>query len=130
MNCLPEYEQQLLDQILERYTEMFNYQPGKVKGYACKIRLKNDLLICVSPYPIPLAKQKAVENKVKRMVDLGIIERSNSPYSITIIPVFKENREVRLCLNSKENICTNNTGLRTTNGHRVNSGKIQIDKMY
>lgn len=80
---------------------MFSDQPGKLKSYACEIRLKDDSPICVTPYPILLAKQKAVEDKVKRMVDLGIIE-SKLPYSIPIVPLFKKNGEVRLCLDARK----------------------------
>lgn len=81
---------------------MFSDQPEEVNGYVCKIRLKDDSSICVRLYPTPLAKQKAVENEIKRIVDLKIIEQSNSPYSIPIIPVFKKNGKVRLCLDARK----------------------------
>lgn len=47
-------------------------------------------------------KQKAVEDEVNRTIKLGIIERSKSPYSIPIVPVFKKNGEVRLCLDARK----------------------------
>jgi len=56
----------------------------------------------VKPYPIPVAKQEAVNKEVEKMLNMGIIERLRSPYSIPIVPVFKKNGEVRLCLDASK----------------------------
>lgn len=37
-----------------------------------------------------MAKQEAVEAEIGRMIKMGVIERSNSPYSIPIVPIFKK----------------------------------------
>lgn len=99
---LPKEEQNLIDKILDEFPEVFRNEPGKLKGYECSLRMKNDNPIKVKPYPIPAAKQAAVEEELKRMLDLGIIERSNSPFSIPIIPVFKKNGDVRLCIDARK----------------------------
>jgi len=53
------------------------------------------------PYPIPVTKREAVEKEVKRMLDMNIIKQSRSPYSVPIVPVFKKNGDVRLCLDAR-----------------------------
>lgn len=95
-------EQKHIDEIIEQFSDDFKKELGKIKGYECKIRLYNDTPIRVKPYQIPLAKQTVVENEVKRMLNMGIIERSNSPYSISKVPVFKKNGEVWLCLDARK----------------------------
>jgi len=94
-------EQNYLDKILKKFSTVFKDEPGKIKNYQCKIRLKNDTPIFVKPYPIPVSKQEAVNKELEKMLNMGIIERSRSPYSIPIVPVFKKNGEVRLCLDAR-----------------------------
>jgi len=43
-----------------------------------------------------------VEAELEKMLKLGTIKKSKSPYSIPIVPVFKENGEVRLCLDARK----------------------------
>lgn len=102
INKLPNRVQKYLDRILDDYEEVFRDEPGKITGYECTLRLKNNTPVRVKPYPIPIAKQAAVEAEIKRMIKMGIIEKSNSPYSIPIVPVFKKNGEVRLCLDARK----------------------------
>lgn len=95
-------EQEYIDEIQEEYTEVFRNEPGKIRGHEYTIKLKNNTAINVRHYPIPMARQEAVEAEVKVMLDLGIIERSRSPHSIPIVPVFKKDGSVRLCLDAKK----------------------------
>lgn len=95
-------EQNYLDKILKKFSSVFRNEPGMIKNYECTIKLKNHTPVCVKPYPIPIAKQDAVNKEVEKMLEMGIIERSRSPYSIPIVPVFKKNGEVRLCLDARK----------------------------
>lgn len=99
---LPLNKQNYIDEIIEQFSDVLKKELGKIKRYECKIRLYNDILIRVKPYPISLAKQTVVKNDVKTMINMGIIERSNSPYSFLIVPVFKKNGKVRLCLHERK----------------------------
>lgn len=56
-------EQAYIESILDSYPEVFRQEPGKIHEYECHIRLKNDIPVRVKPYPIPIAKIEAVENK-------------------------------------------------------------------
>lgn len=78
---------------MDEFPEVFREEPGKLRGYECQIRMKNNTPIKVKPYPISLARLAAVETEIKRMLYLGIIKRSNSPFSIPIAPVFKKKTE-------------------------------------
>lgn len=95
-------EQKYTEDILEQFPEVFVDHPGKIRNYKCNLRLKHDSPICVRPYQIPVKKIEAVEKEIERMLELGIIERSNSPYSIPIVPIFKKNGDVRLCIDARK----------------------------
>lgn len=84
-----------MDKILDKHPKVFKEEPGKIR---VQDKIKRYTPIKVRPNPIPLAKQAAVETELKRMLNLSVIERSNSSFSIPIVPVFKKNRKVWLCL--------------------------------
>lgn len=99
---IPQKNQKQLDEPLDDFENIFRPEPGLVREYPCKIRLKTTEPINQRPYPIPAKKLEAVEREITRMLKLDIIERARSPYSIPIIPVFKKNGEVRLCLDARK----------------------------
>lgn len=101
-NILPDHIQRNIDKLIHQYPEVFRDTPGEIKGYECVIRLKNDKPVNQRPYPIPITKREAVEKEVKRMLDMDIIKQSRSPYSVPIVPVFKKNGDVRLCLDARK----------------------------
>lgn len=101
-NTLPDHIQEKLDKLVQQYHSVFRNIPGEIKGYECVIRLKDDKPVNQRPYPIPITKREAVEKEVKRMLDMGIIKQSRSPYSVPIVPVFKKNGDVRLCLDARK----------------------------
>lgn len=102
LNLRSSQEQQFIEKIVDQYPEVFQETPGRIRGYECKLRLKNETPVCLKPYPIPIAKIDAVEKELQRMIELDIIEKSRSQYSIPIVPVFKKNGEVRLCLDARK----------------------------
>ncbi|KAF0721413.1 Retrotransposable element Tf2 protein type 2 [Aphis craccivora] len=99
---LPGHLQHRLDKLIHDFPEVFSKKPGKIKNYWCTIRIKDSRPINQRPYPIPIAKKEAVKKEIKRMMDLDIIEISRSPYCLPIVPVFKKNGEVRLCLDARK----------------------------
>ena len=55
-----------------------------------KILLTDHNLIRCKPYPIPFAMREAVKSEVEEMCRLGVIERSDSPYSSSLLLVKKD----------------------------------------
>ena len=54
------------------------------------------------PYPIPQAKIEKVKEKVQAMLDLDVIEESNSPWSSPYVMVPKTDGTTRFCVNFKK----------------------------
>ena len=90
-----------LIKLLYSYREAFSNKPGLCKTYVAHLRLKDSAPFIKRSYPIPLSKLTAVRKEIQRMVDLGIIERSSSPYSNPIVPVGKKDGDVRVCLDAR-----------------------------
>ena len=53
-------------------------------------------------YPVPMAYRDKVDEEIKRMLDMGIIQRSNSSYINPIVPVIKKDGTIRLCLDARK----------------------------
>lgn len=53
-------------------------------------------------YPTSPYVQKKIDLELERMLSLGVIEPSNSPWSSPIVVVSKENGKTRLCLDSRK----------------------------
>lgn len=97
-----EETQERLDALIDDFAEVFREEPGLVRGFESKLRLRTNDPVYQRPYTIPVSRQKAVADEIERMIQMGIIERSRSPYSIPIVPVFKKNGEVRLCVDARK----------------------------
>lgn len=94
--------QEQLNKLIDESAVMFREEPRLVRGYKSKLRLRTEEPVYQRPYSIPMARQKAVADEVNRILRMGIIIRSRSPYSIPIIPVYKNSGEVRLCVDARK----------------------------
>ena len=68
--------------LLEEFQDIFTKQPGCTSLAEHKIDVTAKQPICVKPYPMLYAKQKEVDEEVKKMLEAGVIE--NHPVPATI----------------------------------------------
>ena len=95
---LEETKRQQLEDIVRDYSDVFSDIPGKTHAIQHKINLTSDAVIRKKPFPVPASMKKAVENEVEKMLDMGIIEPSDSPYCSPVVLVNKSNNALRLCI--------------------------------
>lgn len=98
---LPE-EMVIFNELLWKYEHIFSENPGKIADHECQINVIPGEPIYQKPYPIPISKLEKMDKEVARMLHLGIIEPSDSPWSSPIVGVEKRNGEVRLCLDARK----------------------------
>lgn len=91
-----------LKQVLEKYVEVFDRKPGVIKDYEYQMDVYPHQTYCRASYSVPWSKKEAVSKEIKKMLDWGIIEHSNSPYSSPIIAVMKADNSVRLVLDARD----------------------------
>ena len=62
------------------------------------IKLTTNTAVCVKQYPLPYSMMQAVGDEVRSMIELGVIERSWSPYCSPVIIVKKKDNTNRFCI--------------------------------
>uniref|UniRef100_A0A6V7LHY6 RNA-directed DNA polymerase n=1 Tax=Bracon brevicornis TaxID=1563983 RepID=A0A6V7LHY6_9HYME len=65
------------------------------------IKLKNEKAFLKKSYPVPLALRDKVRSEIRNMLNMGIIEHSNSQYCNPLRIVMKKDGSVRCCLDAR-----------------------------
>ncbi|KAG0435425.1 Gag-Pol polyprotein [Dictyocoela muelleri] len=82
--------QKSIQKIIER-AESKNPVIGKISGIEHSINLKNtDIDIKAKPYPISYKLYDSVRHEIKRLIDNGLIVKSNSIFSSPCFPILKK----------------------------------------
>ena len=99
----PDLDKDQSDEIhalLERFPDVFTDIPGTTDIVEHDILLTTDKPIRSKPYPVPFSLKNDIKkeiNKINNMLELGIIEPSNSPYSSPVVLVKKQDGSYRFC---------------------------------
>ncbi|XP_033222735.1 uncharacterized protein LOC117176592 [Belonocnema kinseyi] len=94
-------EKKQLGEILCRHKKVFRRKPGLLTQYEHVLKVKESQPFAGRSYPIPMAHREKVGEEVQRMLKMGIIQRSNSPYINPIVPVIKKDETIRLCIDAR-----------------------------
>ncbi|BFZ24546.1 hypothetical protein BsWGS_27585 [Bradybaena similaris] len=84
--------------ILKDFSDVFSDIPGRTSTITHKIVLNSDVPVRSRPYPIPLHFRDQVEKEIKEMLNMGIIEESDSEYLSPMIVLRKKDNTLRLCI--------------------------------
>lgn len=87
---------------MEKYQYIFSGNPGCIQEYECQIRVIAGEPVYQRPYHIPITKLYKVDQEIQRMLQLGVIEPSDSPWSSPIVSIKKKNGEIRICLDARQ----------------------------
>lgn len=86
---------------MNKYRHVFSLDPGKIKKYQCQIRITEGEPVHQRPYPILVSKLAKMDQKIQRMLDLDIIEKSSSPGSSPIVGIEKKNEDIQ-CIDARK----------------------------
>lgn len=98
---LSQTEQEIFQNLLDKNKFVFSNVPGCVKNYVHEIRMIDKNPFFIKPYPIPVAYRVSVNETVKEMERLGIIERAATSYISPVAAVIKRDGTIRLCLDAR-----------------------------
>lgn len=87
--------------LLVEYRAVFSDEPGCTRVYEHQIILKNNKNVVRKSYPVALSQRSAVNKEIQDMLELDIIEPSNSEHCNPVHVVPKKNGKVRLCLDAR-----------------------------
>ena len=99
---LSSERQQQVKRLLGSYQDVLTDLPGKTSLGSHSIRLKSDEPVRLKPYPLPHARRDVIREETKKMLDLGVIEHSESPYASPIVLVKKSDGTNRFCIDFRK----------------------------
>ena len=99
---LDEVKIQTIKELFQSFSDVFTEQPGHTHLIQHDIRLTTDKPVRVSPRHIPFAMVDTVNEEVNKMLDMGVIEMSDSPYSSPIVLVAKKDNTFRFCVDFRK----------------------------
>ena len=101
-SSLTDEQQESVRSLVSKFSEVFTDVPGKTSLVECSIDLTEDKPFRVKPYPVPYAVQEVMKAEVSRMLEMGIIEPSNSDYSSSPVVVKKSDGSCRFCIDFRK----------------------------
>ncbi|CAC5422123.1 unnamed protein product [Mytilus coruscus] len=78
--------------------KVFTISPACTDLLEHDIKLSSETPIRMKPYPIPYSMLDTVNIEASKMLDLGVIEASTSPYASSIAILKKKNNTNRFCI--------------------------------
>lgn len=95
-------QKQLLANLIFENRTVFNKKPGLIKDFEYELHLKDYTPFFIRPYPIPLKYEQKVDMEIEKMLNLGLIRRSNSNYINPVLIVVKKDGSIRICLDCRQ----------------------------
>ena len=98
-NFVPsDSQQKLLDETLKKYEDVLSPDPGRTDVLKLAINTGSNQPVRNHPYRIPPRWKDEVRGELDKLLALGIIKPSDSPWSLSIVTVGKKDGGVRICI--------------------------------
>lgn len=97
-----ETERHDFETLLFEYNHIFSDRPGLHRSFTYKFKVREHVPYKIKPYPVPFAKRPAVQKEIDKMLEWGVIERSDAPYNNPLVTVGKSDGSIRLCLDARK----------------------------
>ncbi|XP_063044707.1 uncharacterized protein LOC134438913 [Engraulis encrasicolus] len=94
---LSPHQRQMTLELVDRNRDVFSSLPGHTEVVQHDIRTMPNRTITQRPYRVPEARKAVIEEEVKKMLELGVIEESKSAWASPIVLVPKPDGSVRFC---------------------------------
>lgn len=91
-----------LKQLLNKYSSLFTKRLGRANCYEHDIKMYDHVPFIKRSYPIPYAYRAKMEDKLKEMLEMGIISRGSTPYSSPLTFTVKPDGSLRILLDARE----------------------------
>ena len=91
-----------LEGLKKDFQSVFNDSPGKTDVCKLVIKTKEAFPISCAPYRIPDRLKEAVRQEVFKLLEMGVVVQSTSPWASPIVPVPKPDGAIRLCIDYRK----------------------------
>ena len=91
-----------VEALIEQYPDVLTSVPGRTDLIQHDIKLSTSEPIRSKGYPVPFKARDVMDSEIKEMLELGVIEKSVSPYSSPVVLVPKKDGSVRFCIDFRK----------------------------
>ena len=91
-----------VDKVLNEFADVLTDIPGTTTFIEHDIKLNTAEPIRSKGYPIPYQSVDTVNEEVNKMLELGVIEPSNAPFSSPIVLIRKKDGSIRFCIDFRQ----------------------------
>ena len=91
-----------VEALIEQYPDVLTSVPGRTHLIQHDIKLSTSEPIRSKGYPVPFKARDVMDSEIKEMLELGVIEKSVSPYSSPVVLVPKKDGSVRFCIDFRK----------------------------
>ena len=91
-----------IEELKRSFPEVFSDLPGKTSVCALSIETGTEAPRGSHPYRIPDKLKEGVRAEVEKLVEMGIVVPSRSPWASPIVPVPKRDGSVRVCIDYRK----------------------------
>ena len=95
---LPAVQQEELRTLCERFQDILTDLPLRCNVGECTLSVTQSEPVAVKQYPLPHSQAGVIKKEVESMLQMGVIERAQSPYSSPILLVRKPDGSFRFCV--------------------------------
>ena len=88
--------------LLYQYRDVFTEKLGTASLVEHKIEMLEDRPIMCKSYRIPYNLRESLRDDVEKMIEMGVIKKSDSPYSSPIVIVQKKDGTNRICVDFRQ----------------------------
>ena len=93
-----DFDETKWDEIRREFSDVFTDMPGKTGVRKLEIRTGDAQPIASCPHRVPDRLKEGVRIEVAKLVEMGVVVESTSPWASPIVPVAKEDGAIRLCI--------------------------------
>lgn len=95
---ISEYEKSTLIKLIRRFRTIFRKAPGQFLSYEYAFKVIDESPCFRKSHPVAIQMRDILRKEIQRMLQLKIIERSDTNHINPLVPVFKKDDTVRVCL--------------------------------
>lgn len=97
VNKCKDYNEEQLQQVLQKFDHCLQDEPGATKVVELSVDTGDHVPVQQQPYSVPMALRGKVREELEKLEKSGIIERSSSKWSSSMVPVKKPDGSIRIC---------------------------------
>ena len=100
--CKEFNEEEVVAQLKAEFPEVFSDRPGRTTACTLKIDTGEAAPRRSHPYRVPNKLKEGVRAEVEKLVEMGIVVPSTSPWASPVVPVPKGDGTVRMCVDYRK----------------------------